>query len=270
MRPRWVSFSSLDQFLKCERQWFYRRIKKLPEKPSFYLAIGNLYHEVLQWTVELGLGPSGREDLIDRLFVEHASRPTWSCPTKEEVLKKEIYTNVSRVQYEVIEPMRKAGADFECEKSHKYLAKIDLLTSMHPEVSMGEVVGVTDQPGVLDYKIKFSTYNRRSQGDADLSAQLAMYCILEGVSWAGFVEIPRSIKAPVNVIAKSFSAEELKWWERYLDSQTASVNLRRYLHANMSEKELEAGFRLASPDSTLCSEKWCSFYNRCPGGGKKF
>jgi len=267
MKPRWVSYSSLTQFMNCERQWYYQRILKLPQVPSFYLAIGNLYHAVFEHMVKECVAEC-LEPLVDDLFVEHASAPTWKCPTSEANLKREIVANARRVWDEILDPLVNGGAVLTPEKSHKYLAKIDLLSTKRPEISMGEIVGIVDEPGVLDYKIKFSTYNRRTQKDADNNAQLAMYCILEDVRWAGFVEIPRSLKASINIIAKSFTDEELHWWVRYFDEQKATIESRRRLGIGETEVA-EHHFRLSDPANSLCSEKWCDYWKNCPGGGKK-
>jgi hypothetical protein len=268
MRPRWASPSSQKQFLNCERQWYYKRVLRMPEPPSFYLAIGNLYHSVFEHMV--------KEDveclavLVDDLHVEHASQPTWTCPTSEENLKREIVANAERVAEEIIDPLVAAGAVLTPEKSWKYLAKIDLLTSKRPEVSMGEIKGVVDEPGVLDYKIKFSTHNRRGSDAAENDEQLAMYCLLEEVNWAAFVEIPRSLKAPINVIGKQFSDHELEWWATYFDEQTAAINSRRHIRDRglETEEDIEDRFRLAHPSNSLCDSRWCAYWAHCPGGGK--
>ena len=124
---------------------------------------------------------------------------------------------------------------------------------------MAQIVGSEPGECILDYKIKFSTWNRRGQEDVENNAQLALYCILEDVHDAFFVEVPRSRKASVNVIGKRFTDEELAWWSRFYDQQTAAINSR--------DKNFEPNWRLSDPANSLCSKKFCPYWIDCPGGG---
>ncbi len=254
----WKSFSSLNQFLNCERQWFYQRVAKKPRPPSHYLSIGSLYHHVFEMMVRDDLWSSPELiELIHDLYVEHSCQDDWKCPTTQENLCAEIYANAVRVRDQVFMPL--AADELVAEKSHKYLAQIDVRANMIPKVEMAQIVGSEPGECILDYKIKFSTWNRRGQEDADNSAQLALYCILEGVHDAFYVEVPRSTKASINVIGKRFTDEELAWWSRFYDQQTAAINSR--------DKSDPLSWRLSDPANSLCSKKFCPYWGDCPGGG---
>lgn len=266
MTVHWKSPSSQKQFHTCERQWYYKRVLRLPEPPSHFLAIGNLYHACFEHAVKTP--DVDYEMLVDDLYTEHASAPTWTCPTSEANLKKEIWVNLRRVNSEIWTPLWTADAKLEAEIEFKYLAKVDLFSSRRPIVNMGEITGTEDEPGVLDYKIKFSTYNRRADSDAENDEQLAMYCLLKECRWAGFVEIPRSAKAPINVIGKHFTDGELEWWRGYFDSMAETIETRRDRSNGETVEEIEDRFRLAHPSNRLCDSRWCPYWGHCPGGGR--
>lgn len=270
--PKWRSPSSQKQFLNCERDWYYDRVLKMPRGKSHFLSIGGLYHNVFEHCVrskkQEWRDKEWLERLIDDLYVEAASSPEWTCPTSELNLKKEIAANTDRLGEELWAPLLNAGAELTAEIEHKYLARVDLRTSRRPDIHMGEVVGVIDEPGVLDYKIKFSTWSRREDDAADNDEQLAMYAVLEDVRWCGFVEIPRSLKAPINIIYKHYTDAEIEWWRSYFDQFSQTVESRCDRSHGEAAEEIEHRFRLAHPSSRLCDSRWCNHWGHCPGGGK--
>ena len=88
----------------------------------------------------------------------------------------------------------------------------------------------------------------------DTSPQLALYCLDLGIHHAGFVEIRRD--GSLRTIMTVFDDAQLARWKRYFDAQFAAL----------SSREAESDYRLAKPNSGLCSPKWCTFWQRCPGG----
>lgn len=254
----WKSYSSLNQFLNCERQWFFQRVCKKPRPPSHYLSIGSLYHHVFEMMVkdEVWHSPAIIE-IIHDLYVDHSAKPDWKCPTTQENLCEEIYANARRLRDQVFIPL--AATKLMAEKSHKYLAKIDVRANAIPIVEMAQITGSKPGDCILDYKIKFNTWNRRGQADIENNAQLALYCILEDVRDAFFIEIPRNTKASINVLGKCFTDEELAWWARYYDHQTAAINSR--------DTGDPLSWRLSDPANSLCSKKFCPYWGDCPGGG---
>lgn len=252
---QWKSFSALNQFMQCERQFYYRRIAKIPEPPSHYLAIGILYHEAIEALVH-GRRNNCGFDLND-LYNENVNKPSWSSPTSKENLLREIEDNLCRLEQDILDHFDLS--QWTCEKFHKYLARIDVLSPQTPVLNeAGKITGVIDEPCVLDWKVKFSTRNRRTQEDVDTSPQLALYCLLEGVNNAAFVEIPRSQRAPINILLRTFDDDELSYYSKYFTEQAKAVE---------SRGRDESAFRLAAPEHRLCTEQWCPFWARCPGGG---
>lgn len=244
------SFSALDQFLNCERQFYFARILKLEREPSHYLAIGGLGHEVL---ADAAIG--NRVDVRSKL-ARHKELTEWKSDVPDDVLVRQLETILERVRKEVL-PYLDVAAVEQWYRT-PYLAKIDLLSNTTPLVDAhGKIVGKVTKPCVIDWKFKFSSRSRRDQESTDHSAQLALYCLQTGADTAAFVEIPRE-GGPTHTLVTNFSAYDLVYWRRYLDSQFAAV---------ASRGEEEAAYRLAPAGHPLCRPQFCTFWRRCPGGG---
>lgn len=259
------SFSALDQFLNCERQFFYRRILGLPEPPSFYLAVGILYHDCLAELIEK------REVDVEAALARAKRAPGWTCPTPDDALIEEVQTNLQRVVDEVLTPMGLSGwdptaGDLGCQVEKwsneinpkaRFCAKIDFLSFRTPIVDDGRIVDYEEEPCVVDWKTVFGTFRKRTQESTDASAQLALYCLEAGVHNAAFVEIPRDPDQDIRTIVTHFDNADLARWSQYFDEQFAAIRTRG---------DKEAAYRLAAPGHRLCSVKWCAYWNRCPGG----
>jgi hypothetical protein len=247
------SFSALDQFLNCERQFFFRRVAGLPEPPSHYLAIGCLYHEAL--AVLLNEGEVDLEEVLELQKLEKG----WTCPTADAELLAELRCNLERVERQVLPYIKQTAVEVwsnEINDRAKYCAKLDVLSAWTPVVDDGQIVGKNEVPCVLDWKTVFSARKHRSQEDVDTSPQLALYCLEAGVNNAGFVEVPRDVHQDIRVVVTSFTDAELRRWDGWFQEQFGAIETRG------PNKD---AYRLAAPGNKLCSERWCPCWGRCMG-----
>lgn len=257
------SFSALEQFDFCERQFFFRRVLKLPEPPSHYLSIGNLYHDCIAYL--LAVPGDDPEALVRRLLAKHKGETGWVCPTPDETLVKEVVQNLGRLQTQVfpyLKPRRRPDGTLEIEQwaTRWITGKIDLVSETTPVVDpAGRITGaVESRPCVVDWKSKSST-KKRTQEETNRSKQLALYCLEKELDTGAFVEIPRDVAVPINVVVVQFTPEELDYWARWFQAQFAAMQ---------SRGREESAYKLAPPGHPLCSERWCAHWARCPGGGK--
>lgn len=245
--------TALDQFEKCERQFYYQRVAKLPEVPSPHLSVGILYHAAIENMI------AGYLDLR-LLLSKHKSRPDWCDPgCSDEDLMVEIVRNLEKVA-ELREQLPVAYGERSVplveQWGKRYSCKIDYVSTHTPILEEGRVVGAKPGQCVLDWKTVGGA-RRRSASDAENSAQLALYCIETGSKAAAFVELPRK-GGPVNVVLVEFDEYTLRRWEVFLEAQFFSMNSR-----GQDERE----YKLAPRGHPLCSPRFCSFWDRCEGGG---
>lgn len=242
------SHSALEQFLFCERQFWFRRIAKIPEPPSHYLAIGNLYHECLATLLE-----EGGVDVAVTLAVNKRS-PNWTSPTPDKKLIPEVVQNLTRVKEQIFPYIEPLSVE-EWSRRH-FLAKLDVVSAVTPVVEGGRIVGADRGPCIIDWKTVFSR-KKRSSKDAAGSQQLALYAIEAECNDAAFVEIPRDVKWPLNVVVTHFTDAQLHAWKRYFEQQFAAM---------WSRGPDPAAYRLAKKGESLCSSDWCRYWDRCKAG----
>jgi len=223
--------TALQQFLDvCERQFYYKRVLKLPEPSSEYLEKGNIYHDALATVLGKKICP-----------------PLQAIPNLE--------ANIERLKEKVF-PWLDPEAIEEWAKKY-YCGKIDLISKVTPVTNeLNEIV--SNRPGrcVVDWKIVFKK-PKWSQKKADESIQLALYAIETGAHSAAYVEIPDNPVWPIRTFVTHYPDYYLKRWKRWLDAQFAAMD---------SRGTDEAAYRLASVNHGLCSPRWCPYWKRCPGG----
>lgn len=243
------SISNLKLFVRCERQLYYRKIKLLPQKPSHYLSVGNLYHGAIAYKYLNGSDPG--QIVLGEILRKHKYSPLWTCPTPDDVLLREIAANVARLPAFV--PVKEDGGYLIELKLGS--SRIDLVSTQTPVAGPdGLMWDWIDERCVVDWKIRHGRSRLRPGEDLD---QLALYCLKAGPINGCFVEIPRDPSDPLNVVTKRFSDEELRAWERYFSNQFTAME---------SRGQDEASYRLANRGDPLCCERFCDYYEACPGG----
>jgi PD-(D/E)XK nuclease superfamily protein len=247
--------TALAQFEKCERQFYYQRIAKLPEAPSPHLCVGILYHNVIEQFVRAGeMHPA----VVDEAIRDIRGRPEWCDPGKTgDELCSEIMAAIPKIAalVERLPVVRQGSKPLVEIWGTRYTAKIDYVSTHTPVVEGGRLVDVKPGLCVLDWKT-VGGRRRRGQDDADNSAQLALYCIETGAHSAAFVEIPRD-GGPLNIVVAEFDDDTLRRWEKFLDAQFGAMQ---------SRGPAEEQFKLAERGHPLCSPRFCTYWDRCPGG----
>jgi len=238
MKPPAKSFSGLDQFMRCERQFYYQRIAKLPQPPNKYFIVGNIYHDVIAKSIQ-------------------------KKPVSVPADKADALHNVARLLKE-IEPLDIKHVEVWSNKINpdaEFCAKIDAISTNTPVVDVAQhITGTKDEPCVIDWKTVFG-YHRRDQVEAEQSAQLALYCLEAKVNNAAFVEIPVDIARPIRTMVVHYEDDELEAWRRYFHEQFKVLQQRG---------PKEESYRLADFHEHLCSPRWCPYYTRCPISGGSY
>lgn len=258
------SFTNYEEFTNgCERRLFYRKVRKVVEPASHYLAIGSFYHAVLAVHMDAHMIVVTSRQAIETLLGAEQAKPGWAQDASDAQLVDEAVSAVERVSKQLRPALRPTHVEAwsrDINPAAKYTAKLDLVSSRSPVVNEdGEVVGALDEPCVVDWKVNFGPRPKRSRESAANSAQLALYCLEAGVKRAFFVEIPRSPALPIAVLGAEYDDYTLARWRRHFDEQFAAME---------SRGAGEAAWKLASPSFPLCSPKWCPFWKVCPGGGQ--
>lgn len=255
---RTLSYSQWDVFQNCERRWYYERIARLPLPPAPQLEVGSLYHAVIEHVVRTY---TAAHPPADRLSVDWTElgllRVAQLAGEEPAALQEEILRNVQRLNDQLLAKLKVRGVELRFKRMGE-AGRIDCVADNAPITdSRGNIIGMEDRPCVLDWKVKFTNRNRRTQQAADDSDQLGLYACEADVDLAGFVEIPRDVTLPLRTFVTEFSKEDRQRIRRYFTEQ---------FQAMRSRGQNESAYRLSARNNALCSARWCPFHRHCPGG----
>lgn len=233
------SFSRFDTFSRCELCYALDAI--LPRTPSTPAqARGSHVHDLYEFLA--------RRRLQGRIW---ADETLW-----EEVLEVEgpLSENARRVYVDKIRPWLSEQRIVSAEEwirgirwgeerlAQTFAGKIDLVT----ETEDGEQT-------VWDYKTIGNSRKIKAKWEANRSLQLRIYCLATGARRAGFIYLQKT-KPPV-VVCVEFTDEELAATFTWLRTQEDVIE----------QRWREGGWALSSPESALCSAKWCPHWELCLG-----
>lgn len=260
-----TSFSSGDQFNRCERQFYYERVRKLDtERGSIPLSIGNIYHEgldVLCRHTRAGgeVCPDIVRQCVDRGLKKAQSDRMWQKPRMLEKLLKHCADNLEWVGTKLLPGLKIIEVERWFRDKPGFIAKLDLYCANTPiEVSHGEF-RFLDEPCILDWKTVMET-SRRNDYKVKNDGQLAKYCWLRDVRRGVVCEMHKRgpVAHPITFYNAEFTAEEIERWGRYWQTLDQTIRAR--------DIHNEDEWKLSHPSNGLCCEKWCPFWDRCPGG----
>ena len=264
---RFLSFSAVDQFSTCERRYFFERIMGQRQPDTPITLVGRTYHEAIAAMLHTRLE---RTDEWVELVVGEAVTRNHDALTAQGVqcgsLRAEMVSNLKRLRTDVLAPVGVTTLDAVAPYGRKrswwierdfsdealgYKGVIDLLSLRVPVVDThGTVTGGTDGRCVWDWKsVTFD--RRRSQRDAETSAQLALYALAANVRRACFVEIPRNLEKDLRVRVVTYTEQDLRDWAQWLGAMRDAILARGRRKVN---------FRPADRKSPLCSPIWCPWY----------
>lgn len=262
-----LSFSGVDQFSTCERRYFLERVLRRRSPDTPITVVGRAYHDAI---ASMLLTRIPRTEEWADLCAEKAVEKHHAVLTEHGVacgsLVPEMQSNLRRLRDEVLVPVgihcteqivrhgRKRS--WWVERSFKdwsvgYKGVVDLFSTRCPIVDpSGTVTGGFEARCVWDWKTVTSD-RRRSERDARMSAQLALYALAANTRSACFVEIPRNLEKAIKVRVVHYSERDLKCWASWLVSMRDAV---------MSRGKKRDNFRPADRKNPLCDPQWCPHY----------
>jgi|11BtaG_2_1085332.scaffolds.fasta_scaffold00898_3 RecB family exonuclease len=242
--PRnYLSASQVTKYLNCPKQYELEYVlNQRPERPrAVALGIGSTVHKM----VELNL-----QSQIDGVFMEES-----------EILKHESLSEML------------VGCDYEGEDIDYWTTYSQILyktwykgvgNSIMPvksEFGFDSLVGDVPVRGYVDYldnstgKMEICDLKvaKRSKSEADCrnSVQLAMYAIVENIPDVRFDTVCKTKIPKVGIARYSFAKSELDYFTDLIGEVATNIS--------------RGNFPMTSPDSWLCTTKWCAHFDKCRG-----
>lgn len=247
---RW-SITALRQFETCERQFYYQRILRLPERTSLALSTGSFYHAMIENILR------GGKSTLEEIF----AKTTWPPDVVVDgaALKKEVELNLQRLQTDVLPFLLPAEKDAFGKPQievwgNRYCCKFDFVSPFIPIVQDGRIIDHKPGRCVVDWKSATKSKDLRHH-----VAQLMLYILDSQAAAGAIVEIPRNTRSSIITSVLEPDDYECRRWQSYFEAQFRAMN---------SRGQDETEYRLAERTNPLCSPQYCPHWDRCPGGGK--
>lgn len=242
-----VSWSQINTWQRCPKQWYYRYVEGLKLRPSGAMIEGSCYHAALE--VNFKQKKVSELDLPIPECLEVFS-DAWDARLKEE----------GSVNWEDKEPgklkdegiwlvrtyMEQVSPDVQpVEVEKPYVRQIGKLP----------VVGVLDLEDVKARVIDHKTSNRMyRQDEVDKDDQLTTYAFLKNRAILGQVHVavkPTRTLPPRIVVMRTYRTDvHIKWW---LEMVKGII------------EQMKTGVAPPRPTGWWCSERFCGYYPLCRG-----
>jgi len=242
-----ISWSQINTWQRCPRQWYYRYVMGLKMRPSGALIEGSCYHTALE--VNFKQKVTSKEDLpiSDCLDVFSGA---WEARVKQE----------ESIDWEDEEPGKLKDEGIWLVRTYLETTSpsVQPVEVEKPYVRMiGSVpaVGVVDLTDIKERVIDHKTSNKMyQQEDVDKDDQITTYAFLKNRAIVGQVHVavkPTKTLPPRIIVMKTFRTDaHIKWW---LDMVTGIL------------EQMKTGNAPPRPYGWWCSPRFCGYYDMCRG-----
>ncbi len=239
-----LSHSQIVSWLMCPRQWYYRKVEKIPEPLAPNLMLGSAYHSALEANFKYkmkskdDLPISQCLDVYESAWEEQVkSRDiNWGRSTPGDVrnLGSRLVTAYITTVAPTIQP-KMVEQWMETEIAGvKFVIRMDL---------------IDDQDRVIDHKTAAKAYTQNDV-DKDLQASASAFVLGKSIIFYNHVAV-KTANPYIQIIKTARLPGDVEWWK---DMVTSII------------EHMKTGYAPPRPDGWWCNEMYCSFYSRCRGG----
>ena len=241
-----TSYSQINMWQRCPRQWYYRCVKGLKVPPSGALIEGSCYHTALEANFKQKIVTM--EDLPVEQCLD-AFSDAWEARLQQE----EIEWEDKKPGQLKDEGIKLVGAYIDTTAPQ--VQPIEVEKPYVREVAGVKVVSVIDlideDSRIIDHKTSSKAY---SQDSVDKDDQLTTYAYMR--NRAALCQIHVAVKpgvrtpARIQVLKTYRTGAHMEWW-----------------HQMVTEilKQMKTGVAPPRPTGWWCSPRFCGFYSRCRG-----
>lgn len=255
-----ISFSQIDTYLRCPRQYRFRYIDRIERVPSFNtdLVLGSYVHNFIAEVLERKLktkDPSKTEvkELIDhmkyKLEVEYKRNISNDIEIVGSVHKNNIFNFFEGISNRWVKDILPEFKPVSVEQELRY----DILGN---EFLM-YIDAIQELPNkkkrIVDWKV---TNKKKSDRDVESSIQLSIYSYATKINDVAFVSLikPKNKPTIFNEIITTNGMRgvvDYKWLEEIISGVMSGI-----------KKDC---FPVCSPSNFLCNERYCDYWDDCRG-----
>ncbi len=244
---RHYSPSQINQYLRCNAQWYFRYVEGLKKPPASALVQGSSFHDALD--VNFSQKVETKKDLeIDvvqdaaaEAFEKRAPEIEWDSDEKSEGIEKV----KGRMKDETVGLVTVYHKDLS-PKINPIASEKEFILETDQDYSIKGVIDLIDMNGtIIDHK---TTGRTPSEISADHALQGIIYCIANETSRYAFnYAVKNKTPKTVSLEAKA----------EMTDKEYVLEVVGRMDHA------IKSGVFLPNRNSFMCSKRSCGFWQEC-------
>lgn len=250
----YYSQTRINMALRCMKQYFFRYVEGIKEKPKAALTVGlsidhgnnvNLTQKII---TRKDLDEEDVLDAVSDKFDELSMDTNWDG--EDQGLQKDLTINLSRMVHRKLAP---SINPISVQESFKIITQ-------EPYNLIGVIDYVEDNGTVVDFKTSKRPYTEDS---ITRNVQAALYDLAYELTYktksSGFrfdvaVKPTKTRNVQIQQVSGKVAESDREWL----------LNTVNCIH-----KAVEAGAELPAPDGVWwCCEKWCAYWHRCKGANK--
>jgi hypothetical protein len=249
-----LSFSAVDTYLRCGKQFEFRYIDNIKSIPGVALLEGSSHHKAMEVNNNHKIGsgedknPSYLTDIFMGDFRERVKAEELGVDWGDEK-EDGIFKRAKTLHERYINDVAPGIHPEEVEK--RFELPLDLPDERGKNPVSVLLVGVADLkvPKVIfDYK---TAAKSKGQSEVDQSLQLSLYAYAEKVPQVGIIEFLKKANPEVGVLTSGRTMQQKIWALHVVRSVALAI---------------KAGvFPLAAPNTWSCSSRFCGYFSRCRG-----
>lgn len=272
--PReYLSISQVNMYLRCPAQYRFRYVEDHKRPPAVPMALGTSGHAALETThhhiVDHDI-PATNEEVLDSFSDKWAeiSQQVEDWEGEKPGQLKDKGLALVRLYNDKLAPKVKPHVDGKVrgiEKEFKItvagvpmLGYIDLIdTNAAVAFSSAELQLMKDQgreipedlrSAVVDFKFKGKSMTR---AEVDGSLQLTLYSLATGVYAVRFDQLLKTKVPQIKRASSTRTKQDHVWLQRVVREVAEAIS--------------KGAFPPCSPDSWICSPRWCGYFSECRG-----
>jgi CRISPR/Cas system-associated exonuclease Cas4 (RecB family) len=250
-----VSFSQIDTYLRCPKQWYWRYIEGKKEIPGIALLEGSSHHKAFQEN-NLKKKEKGR-DLKARQLTD-----IFADDLKTRLEKEEDKVNWGEETFNSLHARAKVWHEKYANDIAPHIApdKVEemfKLTVKLPELEfdMNGFIDLTHSGQVKDYKTTSEYGYREKKKEVNTSLQLSYYSHATGLKDVGYICLIKGNNPDIGILPSRRSKSQIKW----------ALDVAGEVVKGIQKKS----FPMCNPTSWCCDPRWCGFYKLCRGKVEK-
>ena len=240
-----ISWSQIDMFNRCPRQWAFRYIEEMRIPPSGALVEGSVYHQTLENNFRMKL-ETGKDLHVDECLDMFSD--IWDKRVSDE----------EAIDWEDEQPGDIKDEGFELVETYMTQRAHLVMPKLVEHVAIRKVLGievvsvldlVTNEEKIVDHKTSSRMWN---QDQADSHGQATTYNFtldkIVPVQFHVAVKPTKTLPARIQILETKRSMKEILWWVKMVEEILS---------------QMQSGVYPPRPGGWYCSPKYCGFWGLC-------